>query len=504
MKPNQAFAGRQVSVWRRYGLVVIACLLVTLLTAPFRDTLQLANAVMLFLLVVFLVALKLGRGPAVFAAFLSVALFDFFLVPPHFTFAVSDGVYLITFAVMLAVGLLTTGLTTSLQDETERVRRHERETREHYELARTLTGAASIEQVEAAVASYAAHQQCRVRCFWLTPERQLDTSHSELVESHLLQMAFSSQQPVRGDAEAGPPPLYLPLRAPMGMRGVLAIYPEHMDGQDFLQREPRFITLASLLAIAVERLHYVDVARQTEIAISAEKLRSSLLAALSHDLRTPLTSLLGMADALAARPLPEAEREAARLIRDQAGAVHKMMTNLLDMARLQAGKLPLRREWQLYEEVISTSLQLLRPTLAAHPLTLELAPDLPLVRFDAVLIERVLCNLLENAAKYAPAGSPIRIRAYTEGDAACLAVCDAGPGIDPAQLERLFALFERGDAESGKPGMGLGLGIAKAIAEAHGGSLTLSATPGAGTTACLRLPLGTPPSMVTEDEHEPG
>ncbi len=488
----------------RYGLVVIACLLITLLTAPFRDTLELANAVMLFLLVVFLVALKLGRGPAVFAAFLGVALFDFFLVPPHFTFAVSDGVYLITFAVMLAVGLLTTGLTTSLQDETERVRQHERETRGHYELARTLTGAATIAQVEEAVESYAAHQQCRVRCFWLTPARQLDTGDSELLESHLLQMAFNSQQPVRGDADAGTPPLYLPLRAPMGMRGVLAIYPQAISAQDFLAREPLFITLASLLAIAVERLHYVDVARQTEIEINAEKLRSSILAALSHDLRTPLTSLLGMADELAGRPLPEAEREAARLIRDQAGAVHRMMTNLLDMARLQAGKMQLRLEWQLYEDVISTSLQLLKPTLAAHPLTLELAPDLPLLRFDAVLIERVLCNLLENAAKYAPAGSPIRIHAYLEDGFACLAVSDAGPGIDPAHLERLFALFERGEAESSKPGVGLGLGIAKAIAEAHGGSLRLSATPGAGTTACLRLPLGTPPALLTEDEHEPG
>ncbi|MFC3532765.1 DUF4118 domain-containing protein [Vogesella facilis] len=492
----------QASGLWRYGLVIVACLLVTLLTAPFRATLELANAVMLFLLVVFLVALKLGRGPAVFAALLGVALFDFFLVPPHFTFAVSDGVYLITFAVMLAVGLLTTGLTTSLQDESARVRRHERETREHYELARTLTGAASLEQVEAAVASYAAHQHCRVRCFWLTPQRQLDTAHSELLESHLLQMAFTRQQPVHGDADAGPPPLYLPLRAPMGVRGVLAIYPDSAAGQDFLQREPLFVTLASLLAIAVERLHYVDVARQTEVAISAEKLRSSILAALSHDLRTPLTSLLGMADALAARPLPAAEREAARLIRDQAGAVHKMMSNLLDMARLQAGKLPLRQEWQLYEEVVSTSLQLLRPTLAAHPLQLELAPDLPLVRFDAVLVERVLCNLLENAAKYAPAGSTIRIRGYVEGGDACLAVCDAGPGIEPAELQRLFALFERGEAESSKPGVGLGLGIAKAIAEAHGGSLTLSATPGAGTIACLRLPLGTPPAVLTEDEHE--
>lgn len=501
MLTGQWFSKSRVPPAGRYGLVVLCCLLVTGLTVPFRDTLELANAVMLFLLVVFLVALRFGRGPAIFAAFLGVALFDFFLVPPHYTFAVRDGVYLITFVVMLAVGLLTTQLTTSLQDETEQVRQHERETRELYDLARTLTGAATLEQVEAAVATYAVQQHCCVRCRWLNDARQLDVGHSDLVESHLMQMAFTSQEPVLGDAEEGLPPLYLPLKAPMGMRGVLAVYGDPSAG-DLLSLQAKFITLASLLAIAVERLHYVDVARQTEIQINAEKLRSSILSALSHDLRTPLTGLLGMADELAGRALPEAERETARLIRDQAEAMHKLMTNLLDMAKLQAGKMRLRLEWQLFEEVIGTSLQLLKPVLDAHPLELRLDPGLPLVRFDTVLIERVLCNLLENAAKYSPSGSLISIRAYVDGGFACLAVSDRGPGIDPAHIERLFELFERGETESGTPGVGLGLGISKAIAEAHGGSIAISSSPGGGTTARLSLPLGSPPIVVTEDDHD--
>ncbi|MFC3626984.1 DUF4118 domain-containing protein [Vogesella amnigena] len=497
----QAIPAHSHSPWPRYGLVLLLCLLVTALTAPFRDTLELANAVMLFLLVVFLVALKLGRGPAVFAAFLGVALFDFFLVPPHFTFAVSDGVYLITFAVMLAVGLLTTQLTTSLRDESRRVRQHEHETRELYELARTLTGASTLPQVEEAVATYAAHQRCSVRCFWLRDTAGLAQYPLELVERHLLQMCIDRQQPVLGDAEAGPVPLYLPLQAPMGLRGVLAVYPA-AAGVELPQRQALFETLASLLAIAVERLHYVEVAQRTEIEINDEKLRSSILSALSHDLRTPLAALLGMADALAASPLPPAAQESARLIRDQAGAMHRLMSNLLDMARLQAGKLQLRLEWQLLEDVVATSLQLMKPALAAHTLRLELAPDMPLLRFDAVLLERVLCNLLENAAKYAPAGSRITVRTYVADGQGCLAVVDQGPGIAPGQVERLFALFERGEAESSTPGVGLGLGISKAIAEAHGGSLSLESAPPQGTCAVLRLPLGTPPQIITEDDHD--
>ena len=501
MFTGQWFSKLRASPAARYGLVVLCCLLITGLTVPFRDTLELANAVMLFLLVVFLVALRLGRGPAIFAAFLGVALFDFFLVPPHYTFAVHDGMYLITFAVMLAVGLLTTQLTTSLQDETEQVRQHERETRELYDLARTLTGAATLDQVEAAVATYADCQHCAARCFWLTDAGQLDVRHSAVLESHLLQMAITRQEPVLGDAEAGLPPIYLPLKAPMGMRGVLAVYPDP-SVSDLPQLKERFVTLASLLAIAVERLHYVDVARQTEIQINAEKLRSSILSALSHDLRTPLTGLVGMAEDLAGRELPAAEHETARLIRDQAEAMHKLMTNLLDMAKLQAGKVRLHLEWQLYEDVISTSLQLLKPVLDVHPLELRIEPGLPLVQFDAVLIERVLCNLLENAAKYSPAGSPIRIRAYIDNGFACLAVSDQGLGIDPAHIQRLFDLFERGETESSTPGVGLGLGISKAIAEAHGGSITLSSSTGGGTTAQLRLPLGNPPIVVTEDDHD--
>ncbi|MBS1156021.1 MAG: kdpD [Proteobacteria bacterium] len=487
----------------RYALAIGACALVTLITLPFRDMLDLANAVMLFLLVVFLVALKLGRGPAVLAAFLSVALFDFFLVPPHFTFAVNDVLYLITFAVMLAIGLLTTELTANLQEEAERVRHHEQETRDLYELARSLTGAATLLQVTEAMQAYLVRSGFRARLFLLDNARKLDTQGCSVLEKQLLNLAMANAEMVTGESEtASAPPLFLPLQAPMCVRGVMAVYPETTTLSPSGNRREFFMTLASLIAIAVERLHYVEVAQRTQIQMSAEKLRSSVLSTLSHDLRTPLTTLVGLADTLAETPeLPASARDNASLIRDQSQSMCNLLTNLLDMARLQSGKVTLRREWQLFEDAISASLHLLKPSLGARPLVVELQKNLPLVEFDAVLIERVLCNLIENAAKYSGTTQPIEIRAFVEESEACIAVCDHGSGFPAGQIDHLFELFERGEAESAKPGVGLGLAICKAIVEAHGGRIHAVNQATGGACVTVRLPLGEAPVIEEEEEH---
>ncbi|MDR3409414.1 MAG: DUF4118 domain-containing protein [Formivibrio sp.] len=487
----------------RYTLVVCACALVTLIAFPFRSVLDLANTVMLFLLVVFLVALKLGRGPAVLAAFLGVALFDFFFVPPHFTFAVSNGLYLITFAVMLAIGLLTTELTTNLQDEAERVRNHEQETLDLYELARNLTGAATLLQVTEAMQAYLSRCGYHARLFLLDNAKILDTHNCSVLEKQLLNLALTSAEMVSGESESGnAPPFYLPLQAPMCVRGVMAVYPEATTTAPPSNRREFFMTLASLIAIAVERLHYVAVAQKSQVQMSAEKLRSSVLSTLSHDLRTPLTTLVGLADTLAETPeLPATAHDHACLIRDQSQSMCNLLTNLLEMARLQSGKVTLRREWQLFEDVISASLHLLKPSLGPRPLQVELQKNLPLVEFDAVLIERVLCNLIENAAKYSGNAQPIEIRAFVDGNEACIAVCDHGSGFPEGQIDHLFELFERGSAESAKLGVGLGLAICKAIAEAHGGRIDAINQATGGACVTLRLPRGEAPVIEEEEEH---
>jgi len=255
--------------------------------------------------------------------------------------------------------------------------------------------------------------------------------------------------------------------------------------------------LASLLAIAIERLHYVDVAHTTQLDMVSERLRSSILSALSHDLRTPLTALVGLADSLSLiKPALSAPAlETAQAMHEQAAG---LVGNLLDMARLNAGNVILRREWQPLEEVIGSSIKLLGGALSAHPIRVVLPADLPLLAFDAVLLERVFCNLLENAAKYSPDGANVEIGAQAVGDFVQIRVCDHGAGFPAKNQEALFNMFVRGEVESSKPGTGLGLAICRAIVEAHGGQISAENRPEGGACVCFTLPRGEPPILEEE------
>jgi two-component system sensor histidine kinase KdpD len=244
-------------------------------------------------------------------------------------------------------------------------------------------------------------------------------------------------------------------------------------------------------------VHYVDIAQQTTVDIESERLRNSLLSALSHDLRTPLTTLMGLAEYLTlTRPeLSGEQRDVAESIRDEARRMTSLVNNLLDMSRLQAGAVTLNREWQPLEEVIGAALASTRSTLAKHRVSATLPPNLPLVEFDAVLLERVLINLLENAAKYTPPGSAIGISACVLDGALELSVADDGPGLPRGMEEDVFKKFTRGQVESNTPGVGLGLAICRTIMQAHGGSIRAEPVAPHGVRFAIRLPLGEPPAL---------
>lgn len=348
------------TAWSRYLLVVALCALTTVLALPLRGWLDLANIVMLFLLLVFVVAVRLGRGPAVLTAFLSVAAFDVFFVHPYLSLGVDDAQYLVTFAVMLAVGLI------------------------------------------------ASHQ-------------------------------------------------------------------------------------------AAQLVARTEEAKAREHAIQTEKLRASILSSISHDLRTPLTSLVGLADSLAdpQAGLPAEVGEKAGIIRDQAHAMHRMVSNLLDMARLQSGRVAMNLQWQPFEEIVGSSVRLLEDLLSARRLEIDLPADLPLIRFDAVLMERVLCNLLENAAKYSPPEATIRLAARTRDDRLEVSVCNTGSAFPAEQPEQVFDLFARGLQEPAIAGTGIGLAVCRAIIAAHAGTIDAE---NRAHRACVTftLPLGTPPLVEGE------
>jgi two-component system sensor histidine kinase KdpD len=414
---------------RHYLYASLAVGAVALLGAPLLGQFDLANIAMLFPLAVLFAAIRLGRGPAVFAAFLSVALFDFFFVHPHFTLAVSDLQYLLTFAVLLAVALTTAELVARLRRE-------------------------------------------------------------------------------RDSAEA---------RA--------------------------------------------EETAQARLAVESERLRNTLLTSLSHDLRTPLTALAGLAESLplAGPPLPPAQAELAEAIRAEALRTHALARDLLDLARLQSETPRLALDWLAVDELVGSALQARAHALRGHTLTLALAADLPLLHADAALMERVMCNLIDNAIAHTPAGGRIMLRARTgaadapveddapspcsaapqppgpahdrparhgiEGPGAdagaalragsiSISVCDDGCGLPPGREQAIFERFVRtphphppcaGTAVTGDGGTGLGLAIVRAIVEAHGGAVAARNRAGGGAcfTLCLPLPPQPelPPPEGGETEH---
>ncbi|HTB91130.1 MAG TPA: ATP-binding protein, partial [Steroidobacteraceae bacterium] len=257
-------------------------------------------------------------------------------------------------------------------------------------------------------------------------------------------------------------------------------------------------TFAALIAIALERVHYVGVAQDALLRMESERLRNSLLAALSHDLRTPLTVLVGLAESLAltAPKLSGPQLETAQAIQDEAHRMSTLVSNLLDMARIESGEVKLNLQWQPLEEVVGAALEAARGMLQRHSVVVQLPRDLPLVKFDAVLIERVLVNLLENVSKYTPPGSTVTLSAQVIGDELSVSVADNGPGLPAGQEEAVFQKFTRGERESSTPGVGLGLAICRAIIESHQGKITAAPRPDGGAIFTFTLPLGHPPPAL--------
>ena len=502
---NTSVAAGQV---RRYGLAAATCGATALLTHLLVPYFDLANIVMVFLLSVVGVAVWLGRGPAVLAAVVNVAAFDFFFVPPHLSFAVSDVQYLLTFAVMLIVGLVTGQLTAGLRFQANVAGHREARSRALFEAARDLSNMLTNEQaIEVAQAVISREFRAQVAIYVLDLKDRLQAPRTDVggLDFGTAQWTLDHNQAagLGTDTLAGSAWLYLPLKATMRSRGVLAVLP----------REPRFLlvpeqrqqleTFAALTAMALERVHYIEVAQSATVQMESERLRNSLLAALSHDLRTPLAALIGTAEMLAvSRPaLSPQQHDMAKNLGEKALRMVDMVSNLLDMARIQSGEIRLRLEWQLVEEIIGGAVKSAHGSIGQRALSVQIDPGVSMVECDAVLIERVLVNLLENAGKFTPTQSPVEILVHRVDVEVLFSVRDHGPGVAKGQEEVIFEKFTRGNAESATPGVGLGLAICRAIVEAHHGRIWVEPTPAQGATFTFSLPLGTPPVIdLTDDE----
>ncbi len=515
--PDDESNNRSKAKRLRYLWAAAICVGVTLLSIPLAAHFDRSNIVAIFILAVVLVGVRLGRGPAALAAVMSVCAFDFFFVPPRFSFAVSDVQYLLTFCIMLAVGLITGQLTAGLRFQARVASHREERAGSLYEIARDLSGAVQIEQV-VKISDESIQRTFRASAALLLPDasgRLIVTAPGAdagskgsglAVEIGTAQWAFDRGQPAGfgTDTLPGSEVLYIPLRAPTKARGVLAVKARNRRLLRIPEQRQLLDTFAALIAIALERVHYVGVAQDALLKMESERLRNSLLAALSHDLRTPLTVLQGLAESLAltAPKLSAVQLETAEAIQDEARRMSTLVSNLLDMARIESGEVTLNLQWQPLEEVVGAALEAARGMLQRHTVVVQLPRDLPLVKIDAVLIERVLVNLFENVSKYTPPGSTVTLSAQVIADRLRVSVADDGPGLPPGREEAVFQKFTRGERESSTPGVGLGLAICRAIIESHQGKISAAQRPGGGAIFTFTLPLGIPPPAV-EPEVQP-
>lgn len=493
--------------WRGHGGAAAIVAVTTVLAAGLLSVFDLANVVMVFLLAVVGISIRYGRGPGALAAMLSVLAFDFFFVPPKLTLTVNDTQYFFTFALMLVVALVIGQLAAQLRFEAKIARLRERRAGELAGLAQQLSAALTIEQIvaiaidridavfQAKSAVLLPDSQERVR----EPHEAPEAASLAVTDNSVAQWVYDHQQAAGEGTDTLPstPARYLPLKAPIRTRGVLVIQPADVGLFDTPEDMHLLDACAAQIALALERVHFVEVAQDALVNMERERLRNGLLAAVSHDLRTPLTALVGLADTLTRNRLtPEAKRELTVAMRDKAKATAELVGKLLDMARLQSGAIKPKSDWQSLEEVLGSARRQLDPVLVGHRVSSRVPPDLPLCEFDPLLIERVLVNLLENAAKYTPPGSEVVVSATAGDDTLRVTVDDNGPGLPAGREEQLFGKFERGESESSTPGVGLGLAICRAIVEAHGGSMHAERRSEGGARFVFTLPRGTPPNVV--------
>jgi two-component system, OmpR family, sensor histidine kinase KdpD len=493
--------------WRGYGEAVAAVMLTSALAWLMFPFFEVSNLIMVYLLGVIAVAMRRGRGPSLLASVLSVAAFDFLFVPPYLTFAVSDTQYLVTFVVMLLAAVVISSLTIRIRTQAEAAREREERTAALYAMSRELASTRSVDALLTIAVRHISevfHSQVVVLlpdaggrlAPW--PEAQYAMDANELGVSRWV---FEHRQ-LAGLGTAtlpGASALYLPLLASQGSIGVLGIRPTDRHSLDAPEQLHQLETFANQTALAIERANLADQARDAQVRIEGERLRNSLLSSVSHDLRTPLTTITGAISAIlenGSRMDAPVRQELLESAREEAERLNRLVQNLLEMTRLESGALQLRKEWHPLEEVIGAALSRLGKRLGNRRVTTRVPRDLPLVAIDDVLIEQVLVNLLDNAVKYTPPGSPITVMATATDRAVTVEIADRGPGLPAGEEDKVFEKFYRGQPAAGR-GAGLGLAICYGIVKAHDGRIWAQNLPEGGVAFLFTLPLAeTPPTSI--------
>lgn len=494
-------------VWVGYAFALATTAIATGLGFLIDIHLPIGNISVTYLIGVMLVAMKFGLRAGIAASFASFLAFNFFFTQPRHTFAISDIQNVLTVVFFLIAAFIVSNMAARLRTQIQATRESARRTANLYDFGRKVTAAATLDDVLWAVVHHVAttiHGRSLVLmpgeaglaiAAGYPPEDQIDDKSAGAAD-----WAWSHGQPAgRGSATLPAAEwLFLPLKTGRGPVGVLGVQMSEDADMPSPAQLRLLETLADQAAVAIERTTLVADVETARVATERERLRSALLSSLSHDLRTPLVSIMGASSTLISYDEnleSDARRDLAQTIQDEAERLNRFVQNLLDMTRLGAGSLKPRVDWVDLRDVVAAATKRTERLARGHSLKVEIDPNVPLLCLDAVLMEQVFFNLLDNACKYAPIGTPIKVWALKTPAYITIEVADQGPGIPSEDREKVFDMFYRvKETDSRAAGTGLGLAICRGIVEAHGG--TIKAEPGlhgVGTSIIIHLPL--PPDL---------
>jgi two-component system sensor histidine kinase KdpD len=489
-----------------------------------RSHLATVDVAMLLLLGVVAVAARYRRGPALLASVVSIAAFDFLFVPPYYAFDVHDTAYLLTFVVMLVVALTMSRLTGVIREHALEAEARGRRASAVVALNADLAGAASHGEVLTILGRHVhlaiAGQVCTLRAeefdrdpaTWGPAAREFLATVPESVAARWAHEGGRAAGPGTArcsDSEV----LFVPLWTSNRHLGLVAVRPEPSDRvpepEEVEEKVETVEALAAQAALALERTLLAEQHTEARAEAEAERLRTSLLSSLSHDLRTPLAAIEGAASSLLEADgalATDARHDLADTILEESHRMTRLVSNLLNMIRVETGALAVQRSWQPLEEVLGVALLRVEDRLKDRQVAVELPPDLPLVPIDEILVEQVFINLFENAAKYTPPGTPVAVTASVAGPEVRVEVADRGPGVPLGTEEAVFKKFYRaGGAPGSVPpgGAGLGLTISRGIITAHGGRMWVEPRPGGGAAFRFTVPLSGPQIPAIPAEQDP-
>ncbi|MGH2562283.1 MAG: ATP-binding protein [Thermomicrobiales bacterium] len=501
--------------------LVVATVSAAMLTV--RAELGVLNVALIFLLLSFALALGLGAGPAALAAVLSFLVFDFFFLPPFHTFTVADGDHVLALFIYLGVAIVTGHLVARVRVRTEVAVREQRRSALLYELNAALIGNATLDDILAAIVERVVHVYGARQCRILLPDAdgrlavraRFPADVDSSIDRQRLAVAvwaMEHREPasqgvarpkVRPPHGSRPMPnvaarrrksdvLYVPIATAERTVGVLEVSGKPGEGRFEVEDERLLTSFANQAALALERARLTEEAGRVAVLAQSDELKSALLAAVSHDLRTPLAAIKTSATSLLDQSVvwdEDARSEFLQAIDEETDRLSLMVGNLLDLSRIEGGAFRPDKEWYDVAELVADVAGRLANRADQHDLTTDVEPDLPLACFDYVELAQVLVNLVENAVKYTPPGTAIALSARRIGEAIAFGVMDRGPGIPATQLPRLFEKFYRASNAAHAGGTGIGLAICKGLVEAHGGRIWVESRVGEGTAFRFTIPL---------------